>query len=239
VYLQLQSVSTDRSPLKRSVHMSLAPPKLDAFAETGFDADPTGMDLNADGSPDWTHSANSFSESSLNNGIWTADGQLIFKPDGLSAADVITVKARMRANDSLGPTIYGPYTINTDGEGLPLITQLRQDDEGGQELLIYNGFSLSDPVFTIPDLPSGLIDVTLTLLPDENYLSVSVNHEPVVALLLERVADTGTVKQEVWFTTSGGVAEFGSISVRVGGSYRAERYEDGTDGLLDILDLLF
>lgn len=243
INLSLQSVASGgRSPLKRVVRMMLAPPKLDAFAETEFDVDPTRMDLNNDKTPDWSHSSGSFPAGSISGGTWTADGTLIFEPTGLSSADVITLTARMRGNDTMGPTIYGPYTINSSGDGLPVITQLRTDGQGGQELVIYNGFSLSDPYITISDLPSGLVDIGLTLIPDEDYLLIEVNHEPKAAVILERVNDPGTVDQAVWLKSSGGVAAFGSAYIKVGGGYTTQTREEGEEdgGLIgDVLDLLF
>lgn len=241
INLSLQGLASGgRAPLKRAVRMMLAPPKLDAFAETQFDTDPTVADLDGDKTPDWSHSSGSFPAGSISGGIWTADGTLIFEPAGLSAAEVITLTARMRANDTLGPTIYGPYTINSSGEGLPVITQLRTDGQGGQELVVYNGFSRSDPYFTIPGLPSGLVDVGLTLIPDEDYLLIEVNHQPQAALILERVTDPGTVDQAVWLSSSGGVAAFGSAYIKAGGSYTTQTRDEEDGGLIgDVLDLLF
>lgn len=237
--VSLQRVATDRSVLSRNVQMLLAPSLLTAFATADFDADPTAMDLDANGRAEWVHSSGSFSNESINQGIWTSSGKLAFQPDGLSNADVISVSARMRSNDTLGPTIYGPYTFNLAGELLPIITQLRVDDENGQELVIYNDTTMSTPFAVIQGLPGGLIDVRLVVIPDEDYLMIEINHEPRVAFLLDRMADPGTVTQSITFGSAGGSAAFSSISIRVGGSSSSADRSD-IDGLIpNLLDVLF
>ena len=238
--ITLQSVaSSGRSPLKRMVRMMLAPATLESFAQTEFDADPTLADLDNNKAADWSHSTGKFPETSISDGVWTADGSLIFEPAGLSSAKVITVKARMRSNDTLGPTIYGPYTIDSGGDGLAIITQLRDDKEGGQELLIFNGYTATDPVLTIPDLPSGLVDVGLTVIPDEDYLCIAINHEPVATLKLDRVTDNGAWRQAIWLTSGGGVAEFESVYIKVGGSYEISASDTDGGGLItNLLNLL-
>lgn len=221
--ITLQSVAANRSPLIRTVRMMLAPTKLDMMAQTGFDADPTTADIDGNGKPEWNHSAGTFPATSLGNGLWVCDGQLIFQPDGLSSMDVIRIATRMRSNDTLGPAIYGPYTVDASDQLLPIMTQLRSDGGAGQELVVYNDTELSSERLVIGGLPSGLIDIGLTLLPGEDYLYIEINHEPAAAIKLDRVANDGTVEQAVWFGSTGGVAEFGSITVRVGGSYVSKK----------------
>lgn len=223
VEVTLQSVGEKRSPLSRSVRMLLSPPKLSGFAETGFDSDPLPMDLNADGVADWSHNLGSVPTGSINGGCWTANGKLTYADKSLYTADVIRVTARMRSNDSLGPVIYGPYTINDSNELLPIATQLRGDGFSGQELVIYNDTTMATEFAVISGLPDGLVDVELTLVPGEDLLSIDINHEPIVSLRPERIADPGTISPGVSFGSSGGVAEFGSIYIRVGG-------EDTTGG---------
>jgi len=236
--IALQSAPTRRAALSRRVRMLLAPPVLDAFAEAGFVTDPTAMDLDADGRADWQADA-AFPDSSINDGVWTCHDELTFEPDAFASADVVTVTARMRSNDALGPTIYGPNTINSAGELLPIATQLRENGAGGQELVIYNDTAMSEVNAVIPDLPAGLIDVKLTLLPKENVLAVSVRDEPVGSVKLERIPDPGDVAQAVRIGSSGGVAEFGSIHIRVGGGYQAESGDDGGGLISGVLNLLF
>ena len=235
--VSLQSVSSGRSPIKRAVQMMLAPYTLEAFAETEFDTDPTTMDLDADNNPEWSHDSGAFPAHSLSDGLWTCDGKLVFQPDGLSTADIIQINARMRSNDTLGPTIYGPYTINADGKILPIQTQLRSDGSGGQELVIYNDATMSDETLVLGGLPSGLVDIGLVLIPDENYLCISINNERVAAILLDRFDNPGTIDQAIEFGSSGGVAEFDLIDIKIGGTYTVG---DASGGLIiDIVDLLF
>jgi hypothetical protein len=238
VSLSLQSVADNRSPLQRKVRMMLAPSKLEAFAETGFDVDPTTMDLDGNGETEWEHSAEPFPASSITNGIWTCDGTLTFAPDDLSSFSSISVTARMRSNDTLGPTIYGPHTINESDELLPIITQLRSDGLTGQELVIYNDAEMTTEFLVIPDLPAGLVDIKLTVIPGEDYLSVEVNHVEKAAVLLDRIPNPGTVEEEIRIGSSGGVAEFGSITIRAGGLYSKTSRSGTSDLIPGLRDLM-
>lgn len=238
VSLSLQSVADNRSPLQRKVRMMLAPSKLEAFAEIGFDVDPTTMDLDGNGETEWEHSEEPFPASSITNGIWTCDGTLTFAPDDLSSFSSISVTARMRSNDTLGPAIYGPHTINESDELLPIITQLRSDGLTGQELVIYNDAEMTAEFLVIPDLPAGLVDIKLTVIPGEDYLSVEVNHEEKVAVLLDRTSDPGSVEEEIRIGSSGGVAEFGSITVRAGGLYSKTSRSGTSDLIPGLRDLM-
>lgn len=220
--IRLQSFVVDRSPLSRRVRMLLAPPVLSGFAATGFDSDPSGVDLNADGEPDWSHSAGTFPADSVSGGLWACNGQLIYNNKSLVTAEVITVRARMRSNDTLGPAIYGPYTFDDKAQLLPLITQLRSDGRGGQELVIYNDTKMSEEKLKLTDLPSGLVDIELTLVPALDMVSVSINHWLVGSYLLDRVTDSSVVESAVRFGSTGGVAEFGSIYISVGGGYQKQ-----------------
>lgn len=227
VTVALQSVSEDRSPLQRKVLLMQAPPILNGFAQADFDADPTGMDLNADGKADWSHSASSFPSDSISAGLWTCDGLLTFNEASLATAAVIQVRARMRSNDTLGPTIYGPYTFNDADELLPLATQLRSDGSGGQELVVYNDINLESEHMVLSGLPSGLVDVELTLVPGQDVVSIKINRQTIASVALDRVADPGSIEPSVRFGSRGGVAEFGSVDVAVGGSAAEGGADDG------------
>jgi len=234
--IKLQSAAASRSPLLRKAFMALAPKSLDTFAETEFDGDPTSVDLNNDGAAEWQHS-NIFVKESLNGGLWTCDGRLTFNPDGLSEAGVITVKARMQSNDTLGPAIYGPYAIDSGGQLLPLITQLRSDGAGGQELVVYNDLEMRTAILIIPDLPGGQVDVQLTVLPHEHTVSIEVMHKAVGSILLSHADNPGNLDLGISIGTTGGVAQFSSVSVQVGGTYSTQASDTG--GLLsETLNLL-
>lgn len=218
VSISLQSVAEDRSPLSRQVLLMQAPPILTGFAQAGFEVDPVGMDLDADGAADWSHDSGQLSSGSLNHGIWTCDGELTFDDQSVADAQVIQVRARMRSNDTQGPTIYGPYTFNGDDELLPVATQLREDGAGGQELVIYNDMNLATERMVLTGLPDGLVDIELTLMPGQDTVSIRINRGTATSLSLDRIADPGGIEPSVRFGSSGGVAEFGSVDIAVGGS---------------------
>lgn len=237
VTILLQSVSDNRSPLMRRVSMLQAPKQLDAFAMSDFKADPTVMDWDADGSAEWVYDGGNFPDAQINGGRWTPNSELIFTPDSLSDADVITVCARMSSTSVRGPTIYGPNTINTDGKLLPLAVELRGDGAGGQELAVYNDTTLATEALVIPGLPTGSVDVQITLVPGEDFLSIRINREEIGSILMERIDDPGTVSESVRIGSSGGVSHFSNVRVEVGGSY-AFSTEDGSVLGADALDAL-
>lgn len=236
VTVSLQRVAEDRSPLQRIVRFMQAPPSLNGFAFTDFDVDPVTMDLNHDGENDWSHSAGTFPGGSLQSGVWVCDGVLTYDHKGLKTADVIRVRTRMRATDVLGPTIYGPYTIAAD-ELLPVAVRLRDDGAGGQELVVFNDLDLETERLVLSGLPSGLVDIEVTLLPGEDLVSIKVNHQPVVSVVLDRIDDPRTVDAAVSFGSGGGVAEFGFIDIAVGGSTSSASYSGALEVDLDAIEI--
>ncbi|MEM9346544.1 MAG: prepilin-type N-terminal cleavage/methylation domain-containing protein [Planctomycetota bacterium] len=228
----LQSVADKRSPLKRKAVLFAAPPIPGGFATTGFSANPVGMDLDADTNLDWSHSSGTFSEGSLNNGVWTSDGELIYTLKDPTKKDVLRVEARMRANDTLGPTIQIPYPIDDGEDLLPVIVQLRDNQRGGQELVVYNDNRMETEVLTLSDLPSGMVDIELTLVPDKELISIEVNHQPIAAVKLEEIDNPDTLEPSVRFGSSGGISEFGSVEVMIGGTVSSS--SSTTGGNIDL-----
>ncbi|MEO0476951.1 MAG: hypothetical protein AAF085_13415, partial [Planctomycetota bacterium] len=103
--------------------------------------------------------------------------------------------------------------------------QLRDDQREGQELVVYNDTKMETQLLVLSGLPSGLIDIELTLVPKQDLLSIEVNQQPIAAVQLERVPDPGTEERTVRFGSSGGVAEFSSIELDIGGA--ASETSDG------------
>ena len=128
----------------------------------------------------------------------------------------------MRSNDQYGPRIYGPHTAQGTNDVVPIMTVLRDDGRGGQELVVYNDELMATEKLVIGGLPSGLIDIGLTWLPSRQVLAIEINHAFVTAILLEAVENRGILDQGVRFDSIGGTAEFGSIEVRVGGQHQTE-----------------
>ncbi|MEM6504546.1 MAG: prepilin-type N-terminal cleavage/methylation domain-containing protein [Planctomycetota bacterium] len=225
--ITVQRVADKRSPLKRKAVLFAAPSILDGFATAGFSASPIGMDLDADTNQDWSHSSGTFSNGSLNDGVWTSDGELIYTLKDPAEEDVLRVEARMRSNDTLGPTIQIPYPIRGDKDLLPLIVQLRDNQRGGQELVVYNDSRMEAEALRLSDLPSGLVDIALTLVPSEELLSIAVNHRPIATVELKDLDNPDTLEPSVRFGSSGGIAEFGSVEVTIGGTVSRSSHTGG------------
>jgi hypothetical protein len=237
----LQSVAADRSPLQRRIRMSLEPQQLDHFAEADFDADPTPMDLNGDGASEWAYDGVTIPDSALSDGHWTPAADLIYKNTRMSDADVITVSARLKANDTLGPVIQGPTTYDDAGDVLPIAAMLRTNGSSGQELVVYNDTTRAVEKLVIPDLPSGWVDVAITVFPEENIVAISIDRETIGSFEFQRTLDDGVLDATVRFGPGGGVGQFTDVSVRIGGEFSFMTGSDGastvTQSVLDILGL--
>lgn len=232
--VSLQGVASDRSPLSRRIGLLLAPPVLDAFAETGFDASPIGMDLDGDGRSEWVSDRSL--QGSIEYGTWAAESLLHLNEDGISQADVITVSARLRADDDQGAVIRGPLTVNDTNQWLTLMMQLHNDDAGGQTLVIYDDLRMTDRVYTLPNLRSGLIDIELVLLASSDVLSIKVEGEAVGTVALTRTDEDLSALPPLSVGSNGGDATFGSVRVHVGGVARpASTRSLGSGILVDLL----
>jgi hypothetical protein len=218
--ISLQSSSPDRSPLIRRVRLLAAPEQLAAFWDTDFVGDPTTMNLNDDETSDWSYASGAFPADSISDGEWTAERMLRAQPTNpftqMTVADI-----RLRSETGEGPLVYGPNRLHDTGkmkDPYALITQLRQDGTGGQELLFYNELRPVTPIARINGLPQGWIDLRLILLPDEQLVSIHVNGQEAGTLKLDKVSDDFPTYTFA-LGTMGSDAYFDSARVRVGGSY--------------------
>lgn len=237
VTVGLLSTGKKRSPLSRQVRMLLAPELVAGLWEVDFNADPTKLNINFDGTVDWSYSAGDFPAGDLSNGVWTANGTIMMLP-AVVLGEVI--KAEMRLNADAGQaTVYGPIYAYGNAVALPLITTLKSDGSGGQTLTIYSGYSTADtPAATFTGLDGGWIDLQLVLLPAEDRLWVLVNGDSLGSVALRRQADQGA--RGFWVQGVG--AKFSEVRVTYGGSYttiedRGGLIEDLLDGVLGGLGL--
>lgn len=220
VGITLQSGSVDRSALTRTVRMNQAPVVATVLWEANFSADPTQMDLDGDGAADWSYNGGAVPAGSLVDGELIADRPLSAEPM-ISYSSMVTADIRLRSETGEGPLVYGPNRLGNEGEmkdPYPLITQLRQDGAGGQELLFYNELTPTTPVARINDLPQGWIDLRLILLPDDQLVSIHVNGLEAGTLKLDKISDD-TPDYTFALGAAGSDAIFDSARVVVGGTY--------------------
>lgn len=220
VSIALQSAAVDRSPVTRHVRFLLAPQAVTAFWDADFSADPTQMDSAGDGVADWSHSGGSLPDGSLASGVWSASGILQATPMN-SFNTMATADIRMKSETGEGALVYGPNRLHDPinlEDPYAFISHLRQDGEGGQELLFYNELTPTTPIASISGLPQGWIDLRLIVLPDDNAISIHVNGQEAGALKLDRVVDDSP-SYTFALGVAGADAAFTSARVRVGGSY--------------------
>lgn len=221
IQIGLQSGAIGRSPISRTVRMLQAPLVTKMFWDTDFDTDPTLADVDGDGVADWSCSGGALPDGSVAGGLWYADRLLIAEPVVSFSQQMVTADIRMRSEAGEGPLVYGPNRMDDEGNmknPIALITQLRQDGEGGQELLFYNDVKPTTPIARINGLPQGLIDIRLILLPNEDLVSIHVRGQEAGTLALDKISDDFPAYTFA-LGAAGSDAVFGSARVRVGGTY--------------------
>lgn len=221
IKIGLQSGAIGRSPISRILRLLQAPAVTKMFWDTDFDTDPTLADVDGDGAADWSCSGGTLPDDSVTGGLWYADRLLIAEPVVSFSQQMVTADIRMRSESGEGPLVYGPNRLDHEGDmkdPYALITQLRQDGEGGQELLFYNDVKPTTPIARINGLPQGLIDIRLILLPNEDLVSIHVNGQEAGTLELKKISDDFPAYTFA-LGAAGSDAVFGSARVRVGGTY--------------------
>lgn len=219
----------------RATRLLAQPEKLERYWYADFEADPTLMDLNGDGAADWTSLVTDFDVSELDDGVWTVGNTCGAVPPG-HFSGVVTVEARLRSTTTDGPALYGPFSA-AGSSVLPLITRLRQDGSGGQELIVYNSINYSNPIAILSGLDQGWVDLRLVVLTAEDVVMIEVNGEIAGSLQLTRITQS-SVWQTLSIRTFGGGAEIDYLRLGVGGSYTVSNESSGLlGGLLNLLGL--
>ena len=234
VTVSLQSVASDRSPVQRSTRLLKAPELLDTFWDVDFNANPSLLDLNDDGTRDWMYGGGgSVPEAALVGGVWNATNSLVPLPrDDISG--VIRMDVRMRTSNSKQVIVMGPFTVDSGGQALPINAILKEDGSGGQVLNIYNEAASTTALLTVHVHNMDWIDLHMTVLPDVDTMYLKVNGVEYGSFLLSREADSGL--RGVSLIGSGDGAQFAEARVSIGGSYTTAAGDTTLlEGVLNVL----
>ncbi len=215
-----QPTSTAASRVQSTCQLENRPwHNVDYWRLTFSESDPTETDSNADGTPDWiVRGGGSFNRGNLNNGKWACASHLDSRPES-NFPSPTTIEVRMQAtvSGSDGPAVW----INLDwsgnsNSGVYAVARLESDNT--QTLKLYTEQTGDDLLTSVTGLPTGMIDLSLYLNPDQNEVALFVNgvHRGTFNYQFESDAnDTRCVT--LYPAGSGGL--YDQITVISGGSY--------------------
>ncbi|HQL53943.1 MAG TPA: prepilin-type N-terminal cleavage/methylation domain-containing protein [Phycisphaerae bacterium] len=177
VRVTLQAGADATSQVTASARALNTPEVLDGYWEADFSANPTVLDVNADGVGDWVRrDGQPFNAATLSGGVWDVDNTLDSQPNCDFTA-LTTIDLRLRNTSTIGDPVV--FTFNADWVGsnvAPLLIRLQRKADGTQTLRVYGQTDTATDVKLAQ--AAGLQDfVTLRLLidPGRNSVNVRVN----------------------------------------------------------------
>ncbi len=191
------------------------PEILSGFWELKFDKDPTAIDVNGDGTMDWSvHGGGSFNTASLSNCTWQANGAGIDSQPGddFSRITVADIRARATATGS-----WAQFAINAARSGTncaPIIARVTLQSDGSQTVNVWrklNDVTL-DPLTTISSLPALPIDIHLVIDPSYGTVAINVNSQQYGTFLYNVFTSSDSSRSAS--ITSSGNAEFDYLRIR-------------------------
>jgi prepilin-type N-terminal cleavage/methylation domain-containing protein len=200
--VRLRGDSTGGS-VHTAVHCVNAPELLVGYWETDFSSDPTALDVNGDGQPDWVNRSSLVRD--------TSPAHDFTQPT--------TLHARVRSNVA---GAMASIAINADwrtGNAAPLYVTLFNAGDGTQTLLVHRrtGPSTFVLVGQRTGLALGFRDVRVLVHPHHETFAVWVDQGFVGTYRYTRFAMSADDRRAVTLSTPTGV-EWDRVSVRVGGT---------------------
>ncbi len=151
-----------------------------SYWELSFDSDPTRVDLDGDGTPDWRmRDGEPFASSELGGGVWRAEGRILdTNPDALFDAST-SVHLRYRATTLGDPgAVFWINTAPRPGRVAAIHADLSLQDDGTQTLVILGRDPTGDvELARFAELDGGFVDLWLELEPEANALVVWLEGE--------------------------------------------------------------
>ncbi len=217
VHLVLQSGSQAHARIDTSVPLANVPELLSAYWRADFERNPTTIDADRDGTPDWTMAAGAtFDPATLINGRWHAVGALETRP--LNNFHKITIVEAACRNTTVGGN-GAVLRISADrqsGLHAPLIVYVKLQSDGTQTLTLSGRSSDLNTVAlcTQPRLSSGLVRFRLTIVPEHNIVNLNVNDVDLGTFVYPVYAPSALDRFVTLFADTS-LAEFDYVDVRV------------------------
>lgn len=177
VRVALQAGADATSQVTASARALNTPEVLAGYWEADFSANPTVLDVNADGVGDWVRrDGQAFVEATLSGGVWDVDNTLDSQPNCDFTA-LTTIDLRLRNMSTTGNPVV--FSLNADWVGssvAPLLIRLQRRADGTQTLQVYGQTDAATEVKLAQ--AEGLQDfLSLRLLidPGRNSVNIRVN----------------------------------------------------------------
>lgn len=235
VQVTLEADIATGTPVTRHARLMQAPQLLESFWEADFNANPTTFDLNGDGTADFNRvGGGTLPDSQIRDGVWYAAAAI--HPSSLKTTDaVLQIDMRMKASGSNKPTLFG--SVNSDGTtALPVMIYLQDDGSGGQELVFCNSYDSLDVTVKYGGLSAEWIDVSVTLIPSESIISISINGQAQPTLQLTRDTERGFAGLVLMGQGAG--SQISEARFTMGGTYSALSDIEALGLIATALDLL-
>ncbi|MFI4898094.1 MAG: type II secretion system protein J [Phycisphaerales bacterium JB059] len=207
-------------PMETTVNLVNRPQIVDSIWGAEFSADPTDLDLNADGVSDWVRpDAGGFDTPNLSGGVWKARHALRTKP-AKDMTGVVVGKIRWRATDEGQPGATWTLTFDQSGGLQGNVTlQIAKvgPDEQAVAMITTDGAGTTNTLGAVSGLGAEMVDVRVVVDPVEDRVSLRVNGEEVGSYeyLLSVYADEDRVST---ITPLGTGVEIDGVWIREGGT---------------------
>ncbi len=219
VRIALQTTGEAHGRIETAVRLPNQPEALAAQWETDFSSNPTTADQNVDGLPDWS-SATGFDTGRLSNGVWRADRTLRSNPaNGFHHFTTVEVAMRDTTAGGGGAGIEMRVEASALGHGIIEAYVARQNNNT-QTLTLQTRDLLLLPktLFTLPDLPTGMVQLKLYINPADDSVGVVANGVFHGSYNYNRSIDLSDGMIRIFNTLLENGAEFDRVKVRVGGA---------------------
>jgi hypothetical protein len=143
-----------------------------------MDVDPTTLDDNGDGGPDWSFDGGAFPMGALVGGVWQAgpSTRLVTEPEDTFAGRVIIDLTMRTVETGLRGATFGINTGLDDASVAGVLVNVGLDANGLQTVTIGGRVSaeMATPLVTVPDLDAELVDIHLDVDVDASQVAVVV-----------------------------------------------------------------
>lgn len=169
------------------------PELLSAYWELKFDKDPTTVDVNGDGKPDWAvRGGGSSGLLSLLNGLLQTNGATLDSQPGDNFAQLTVVDLRFGATTSGS---WAEFSVNAARSGAtcaPVLARITLQSDGTQTLNVWRKLNdqTTDALLTIPGLPNQPTDLHLVIDPSYGTVGIRVNSVQYGAFPYHRYASS-------------------------------------------------
>lgn len=221
VRVTLQAGSPDAPRTQTSIQTLNVPPLLSAQWETDFDTDPTAMDVDADGVPDWrTVDGSVFDTTELVGGTWqvgTSTELRTYPDNDFIELTVANIRFRDTTADGASGAVFDIYFDRDKKTSARISASIVLEDDGTQTLKMahYLNAATAETFIRVKGLTPEFVDLRLILDPDNDTVAVFVNNVYKATHLYWRYMDASNTARYAQIGESGADAEFDSISILV------------------------